>query len=199
MLLSAVPGKADSGEPSLFDLSGHYRNLLVSSETIVSKDRYWADSNRLRLEAKVFNAALARAVAEGLIVDEGATVRLPSHAVRLNPEQRQQVDALLARFRRQPYATPSVKESIVAVGEEVLGVLVARGELVQVSPEVLFLPQTYEEIVARIRARIEQEGSITLAQTRDMLGTSRKYAQGLLEHLDEIGVTKRVGGERVLR
>lgn len=153
----------------------------------------------LRLEAKVFNAALARAVAEGLIVDEGATVRLLSHAVRLNPEQQQQVDALLARFRRQSYATPSVKESIVAVGEEVLGVLVARGELVQVSPEVLFLPQTYEEIVARIRARIEREGSITLAQTRDMLGTSRKYAQGLLEHLDEVGVTKRVGDERVLR
>ncbi len=147
----------------------------------------------------MFNAALARAVAEGLIVDEGATVRLPSHAVRLNPEQQQQVDALLARFRRQPYATPSVKESIVAVGEEVLGVLVARGELVQVSPEVLFLPQTYEEIVALIRARIEREGSITLAQTRDMLGTSRKYAQGLLEHLDETGVTKRVGDERVLR
>ena len=41
--------------------------------------------------------------------------------------------------------------------------------------------------------------SITLAQTRDMLKTSRKYAQALLEHLDEIGVTKRTGDERVLR
>ena len=153
----------------------------------------------LRLEAKVFNAALVRAVAEGLIVDEGATVRLPSHAVRLNPEQQQQVDILLARFHRQPYTTPSVKESVAAVGEEVLGVLVARGDLVQVSPEVLFLPKTYEEMVARIRAHIKQEESITLAQTRDMLGTSRKYAQGLLEHLDEVGVTKRVGDERVLR
>ena len=46
---------------------------------------------------------------------------------------------------------------------------------------------------------IEHEGSITLAQARDMFGTSRKYAQALLEHLDEIGVTKRVGDERVLR
>ncbi len=153
----------------------------------------------LKLEAKVFNAGLARAAAEGLIVEEGATVRLPSHAVRFNPEQQRQVDALLARFRRQPYTTPSVKESIAAVGEEVLGVLVNRGDLVQVSPEVLFLPQTYGEIVARIRAHIEREGSITLAQTRDLFGTSRKYAQGLLEHLDEVGVTKRVGDARVLR
>jgi len=153
----------------------------------------------LRLEAKVFNAAMARAAAEGLIADEGATVRLPSHAIRLSPEQQRQVDALLARFRRQPYTTPSVKESIAAVGEEVLGVLIDRGDLVQVSSEVLFLPQTYEEMVARIRVHIEHEGSITLAQARDMFGTSRKYAQALLEHLDEIGVTKRVGDERVLR
>jgi selenocysteine-specific elongation factor len=64
---------------------------------------------------------------------------------------------------------------------------------------VLFLPETYEEIVSRIRAHITSEGSITLAQARDMFGTSRKYAQAILEHLDEIGVTKRVGDERILR
>ncbi len=155
--------------------------------------------SKLKLEPKVFNASVARAADEDLVADEGATVRLPSHEVRLNPEQQKQVDALLARFRRQPHTTPSVKESIAAVGEEVLGVLVSRGDLVQVSPEVLFLPRTYEEIVARIRAHIEREESITLAQTRDMLKTSRKYAQALLEHLDETGVTKRVGDERIMR
>jgi len=153
----------------------------------------------LELEPKVFNASLARAVAEGLVVDEGATVRLPSHEVRLDPNQQKQVDALLARFRRQPYTTPSVKESVAAVGDEVLGVLVYRGDLVQVSPEVLFLSQTHREIVARIRAHLEQEGSITLGQTRDLLKTSRKYAQAILEHLDEVGITKRVGDERIMR
>ena len=153
----------------------------------------------LKLEAKVFNAALARAAASRLIVDEGAIVRLPSHTVQLDREQQQRVDVLLARFRRQPYTTPSVKESVAAVGEEVLGVLIARGDLVQASPEVLFLPETYEGMVARIRAYIEHKESITLAQVRDLFGTSRKYAQALLEHLDEVEVTKRVGDERVLR
>ena len=155
--------------------------------------------SQLKLEPKVFSAAVTHAVTEGLIADEGATVRLPSHEVQFSPDQQRQVDALLARFRSQPYTTPPVKESVATVGEEVLGVLVGRGDLVQVSPEVLFLPQTYEEMVARIRAHIEREGSITLGQTRDLLKTSRKYAQGLLEHLDETGVTKRVGDERVLR
>jgi selenocysteine-specific elongation factor len=153
----------------------------------------------LKLDAKVFNAAMAHAAAQDIVVEEGATVRLPSHEVRLIPDQQQRVDTLLAQFRRQPYATPSYKDSVTSVGEEVLGVLIARGEMVQVSPEVLFLPETYEKMVARIRTHIAQEGSITLAQVRDMFQTSRKYAQGLLEHLDEIGVTKRVGDERVLK
>jgi selenocysteine-specific elongation factor len=153
----------------------------------------------LKLEARVFGAVMARAVAERRIADEGAIVRLPSHAVEFTSEQQRQVDALLGQFRHQPYTTPSYKESIAVVGEEVLGVMIAQGDLVQVSSGVLYLPQTYQELVARVRGHIEQEGSITLAQTRDMLKTSRKYAQALLEHLDEIGVTKRVGDERVLQ
>jgi selenocysteine-specific elongation factor len=152
----------------------------------------------LKLESKVFNTAMARAASEGLVVEEGATVRLPSHVVQLNPDQQRRVDALLAQFQRQPYATPSYKDSSAAVGEEVLGVLIARGDLVQASPEVLFLPQSYEEMVTRVRSHIDQEGSITLAQVRDLFGTSRKYAQALLEHLDETGITKRVGDARVL-
>jgi selenocysteine-specific elongation factor len=46
---------------------------------------------------------------------------------------------------------------------------------------------------------LQREGSITLAQVRDMFSTSRKYAQALLEHLDDKRVTKRVGDERILR
>ncbi len=152
----------------------------------------------LRLDPRVFNGLMARAAADGLVVDEAATVRLPEHEVRFSPQQQQAVDDLLARFRAAPYATPSVKEATALVGEEVLGVLLARGDLVQVSPEVLFLRETYGEMVERIRAHIRQHGSITLAQVRDLFQTSRKYAQALLEYLDAAGVTRRVGDERVL-
>jgi len=153
----------------------------------------------LKLEPRIFNAVMERASAEGIVVEENALVRLSSHTVRLTPEQRDQANELLARFRQNPYTTPSFKESVAAVGEAVLSVLIGQGELVRVSADVLFLPETYEEIVSRIRAHITSEGSITLAQARDMFGTSRKYAQAILEHLDEIGVTKRVGDERMLR
>ena len=46
---------------------------------------------------------------------------------------------------------------------------------------------------------IERDGSITLAGLRDELGTSRKYAQAYLEHLDGEHITLRRGDERVLR
>ncbi len=44
-----------------------------------------------------------------------------------------------------------------------------------------------------------ETGSVTLAQVRDRLEISRKFAQGLLEALDARGVTRRVGDERILR
>jgi selenocysteine-specific elongation factor len=51
----------------------------------------------------------------------------------------------------------------------------------------------------RIVAAIKRDGTITLAGVRDELGTSRKYAQAYLEHLDAERVTLRRGDERVLR
>jgi selenocysteine-specific elongation factor len=52
---------------------------------------------------------------------------------------------------------------------------------------------------ARVEERIARDGSITVAGLRDELGTSRRYAQALLEALDAARVTLRVGDERVLR
>jgi selenocysteine-specific elongation factor len=52
--------------------------------------------------------------------------------------------------------------------------------------------QQVEEFIGR-------EGAITVAQARDLFGSSRKYVLAFLEHLDSTGVTKRNGDERVLR
>jgi selenocysteine-specific elongation factor len=48
-------------------------------------------------------------------------------------------------------------------------------------------------------ALCERNGSATIATVRDDLGTSRKYAQALLEHLDGTKVTRRIGDEHKLR
>ena len=54
-------------------------------------------------------------------------------------------------------------------------------------------------LLVAVREIIRQEGSVTVAQVRDRFNTSRKYALALLEYLDNIRVTRRVGDARVLR
>ena len=49
----------------------------------------------------------------------------------------------------------------------------------------------YDEIVAAVFEMIDTQGSITAGALRDRFGTSRKYAIGLLEHLDALGKTRR--------
>jgi selenocysteine-specific elongation factor len=61
-------------------------------------------------------------------------------------------------------------------------------------------PEAIEAVAAVARRVLEREQSLTLAQLRDELGTSRKYAQALLEHLDAARVTRRLPDDRrVLR
>jgi selenocysteine-specific elongation factor len=76
--------------------------------------------------------------------------------------------------------------------------LLTRGDLVAIGSDVLFDAATYQAMVESVRAYLAGHGSITVADARDQFDTSRKYALALLEHLDQLGVTKRVGDERVL-
>lgn len=74
------------------------------------------------------------------------------------------------------------------------------GRLVRVGEDLYYPKEVLENLAAAITQAIEAHGgTITLAQVRDLLGTSRRYAQALLEHLDSTGVTLRVGDVRKLR
>jgi selenocysteine-specific elongation factor len=61
-------------------------------------------------------------------------------------------------------------------------------------------PEAIDAVRERVVAIVAAEGAITLGRLRDELGTSRKYAQALLEHLDAAKVTRRMPDDsRVLR
>jgi selenocysteine-specific elongation factor len=74
-----------------------------------------------------------------------------------------------------------------------------QGRLVRVGDGFAISREAYEDARAKLVAECEAAGSITLARFRDVLQTSRKTAQLLLERFDADGVTRRVGDERVLR
>jgi selenocysteine-specific elongation factor len=81
-----------------------------------------------------------------------------------------------------------------------LAALRSAGRAVRVGPTLHYHPDALAEIAARIRAVAERNGGvITLAQLRDELGTSRKFAQALLEHFDSEKLTIRRGNDHFLR
>ena len=52
------------------------------------------------------------------------------------------------------------------------------------------------EMRRRVKARLTGGAGATVAEIRDLLGTTRKYAVPLCEYLDRIGVTRREGDLR---
>jgi selenocysteine-specific elongation factor len=82
---------------------------------------------------------------------------------------------------------------------EDLAALRAHGRAIRVGRGMHLHADAFADVRERVTARIARDGSITLAGLRDELGTSRRYAQALLEALDAARVTLRVGDERVLR
>lgn len=155
--------------------------------------------SRLGLGVRVFNEAVGRATSEKVVTDTESTVALASHQVRFSNEQQRRIDRLLQVFAQNAYSPPSIGECEAQVGPDVLAALIQQGVLVKVSDTVLFSSGTYQEMTRAVIDHLQRDGSITLAQVRDMFSTSRKYAQALVEHLDDKRVTRRVGDERVLR
>jgi len=98
------------------------------------------------------------------------------------------------QFRDAGYSPPGTE----GMNKKVLEALLARGTLVSVAPQMYFHKDIYAGAMAQVIAFITREGQITLAQMRDISGTSRKFALALLEHFDRRGVTKKVGDARVL-
>ena len=154
--------------------------------------------SRLGVETRVFNALIGRAAGEGILVEEGPLVHMPNHQVEFTRAQQACVDELLEKFRCIPYNTPSRKNALETVGEELLAVLIDRGVLIAVAPEVLFLGETCAAMVSAVREQLSEKGTITVSEVRDLFSNSRKYALALLEYMDRAGITVRRGDERVL-
>ncbi len=105
--------------------------------------------------------------------------------------------ALEARLRDAGFQPPSEPE-LGDVARD-LPALRRAGRAVRVGRTLHFHPEALAEIERRVRAYATEHGSVTIAQLRDELGTTRKFAQALLEHFDGEKVTRRAGDAHVLR
>ena len=138
---------------------------------------------------------LQRLFDDGVLIEEGTAVRLPSYRIKLSQQQQAKIDAFLRALNQNPYSPPGD----IMPEPDLLNLLLEQQQVIKVSDGVVFSTSAYNEMVAKVTAHAKAKGKVTLAEVRDMLGTSRKYAQALLEYMDERKLTRRVGDERVLR
>jgi selenocysteine-specific elongation factor len=156
---------------------------------------------RLHLSPKMAAEIFTAMAAEGVIADvamAGGFVRLPNFVPKFTAAQEQKVEQLLQRFRASPYTPPGRSEAEALVGSEVLGALIEQGQIVKLGDGVLFLRETYNEAIATLITYLRKHGKMTVAEARDILGATRKYILPLLEHMDALKMTQRIGDERVL-
>ena len=151
--------------------------------------------DKLKIPARFFDSAVKHLSAEGVIAEAGATVHLPGHHVKLTPEQQKKIDAYIKALSSNPFSPPPE----TAIEPELLNILVGQRKVVKVTDNVVFTADAYDQMMKKIIEHIKTHGQITVAEVRDMLQNSRKYALALMEYLDNQKITRRVGDGRVLR
>ena len=80
--------------------------------------------------------------------------------------------------------------------DDIIMGMVDRQEVVKLAEDMYTLSVLVDNAKEKIIERLKENGGvITIAEVRDMFGTSRKSAKPLLEYMDSIKVTKKTGGE----
>jgi selenocysteine-specific elongation factor len=117
---------------------------------------------------------------------------LPGTAAGLG-ERAAEAEALEARLVETGFTPIAVHDA------ELARFLAGEGRLVRVGDGLAVSVAAYEDAKRALVEECERAATITLARFRDLLGSSRRAAQLLLERFDADGLTRRIGDERVLR
>lgn len=140
--------------------------------------------------------------AEKILVNNNL-VSLFGFKVQPSPSEQKQLEALLAIYRDSFLQPPSVKDVLETTNivqarrDEYYNFLQESAMLVKVSEELYFSREAYEEALNMLRRHFDDHEKLTLAEFRDITGSSRKFVQALLEHFDQVKYTRRIEDYRV--
>lgn len=143
---------------------------------------------------------------EGLISIREQYLALKGFEVSLNEKQQRIKKLILAKLEQEPF-NPLKKSDIEAelnkefeesTVQQVFQLLISR-DLVKIQEDVYITKDNYEKAKAILLEFLEKQGSISIAEFRDMLGSNRKIAVALLEKYDTEGITQRTGDQRILK
>ena len=151
-------------------------------------------------EDKIILGAVHRLMNLGTLMDCGKTVSMQGFEAVLTPEQEKLKERIAGIYKDagieipkndEIYALDSDKRVINAIFDR----LYKEGVLVKVDPSYNISQEGWTRVAARTAGA---EGSFVLADFRDTLNTSRKYASVYLAALDRAGITVFDGERRRL-
>ena len=154
----------------------------------------------LGLASKRFAALIERLVADGRLAERKAALALPEHRPTLSAEQEtawSRARAAIAKDASKP-PTPAQLEQDYGLDREIIAALDERGELVRIGTEAVFLPDTVDQFADAVVTELTSAKTSTVSRARDLTGSSRKHVLPLLQYLDDHGLTRRQGDDRIL-
>ncbi|MEW6138024.1 MAG: selenocysteine-specific translation elongation factor [Thermodesulfobacteriota bacterium] len=190
------------------------RQIVDVAKKIFSKDAFKlavsGDEIRFQLDSNLDNALFERMLdelcSEGTLTKNEAGYRIPNFVVR-HPAQRERLVQKVSEFARERgIATFSVGTFKKLLGgnvsyrevEKVFDHLHAQKRLIRLNDDRFLAVEAMTEIKEKVTDLIMQKGSLAIGDCQDIFGYGRTRAIPVLDYLDSIGLTCRVGEVRVL-
>ena len=151
------------------------------------------------------NAVLNILSSNNVITITDNIVSLSDRSIELSPEQKAIHAIIIKTLQTANFEVPtpeelvsnlSKKEKLIA--KQIIESMATNKELLLLSPQIFWLKEVYDDALAKLHNHFKANDSITLAQCRDLLNTSRKYALAFLEYLDRNRITRKEGDVRRL-
>ena len=146
-------------------------------------------ATELRVDVDRLRAALAD---DGELVVERGYVR--DAARRSRAADSAEARALLDALEAAAFSPP--EPASVGANPALVRSLTREGAVVDLDG-IVFASGAVEEARRRVQAALRDCGTVTVADVRDLLESTRKYVMPILNHLDAEGVTRRRGDERI--
>lgn len=154
-------------------------------------------------DVKAVDPLLRYLIKEGKIRDAGNSIALPDHKVKYGPEHIETLTRIERKYIEAGFEIPELDECIAGEKDKVLAAQIIEsmaqsGKLKRLTYQYYMHSGHFDEAMKRFWDHMKKHDNITLAEYRDLLNTSRKYAVLILEYLDEQKITAMAGEARVL-
>jgi selenocysteine-specific elongation factor len=154
----------------------------------------------LRIQEPEVVESLVADLCAGDFVRKGSVIARTSYRPTL-PVHAQPVEKRIrGALAEQPFDPPSRKAiESDPQARQVVRFLIENGDVTELALDVVLLRESFERMKSQVAEFISKNGSATVSQLRQALGSSRRVMVPLLERLDRDGITTRAGDKRRLR